>query len=114
MTSRSAAELAKSSDGPSLHHIPRFAEGILLVRCEGGDPGWSDPGGFYIIRDQTLLFVIEAEMGAWIDFLKQVNGERSIGEILKRTGREAGAVWKHLEEALEQRVLVVTSCEEPR
>lgn len=89
----------------ALERIPCFEDGILFVRCEGGDPGWSDPGSYYILRDQTLLFVIEASTGKWIDFLRRIDGQRSIADILGQLGIEAGSIWKFLEEALEQRVL---------
>lgn len=89
-----------------LSRIPAFADGILFVRCEGGDPSWSDPGSYYILRDQTLLFVIEASTGDWIRFLKQIDGRRSSAAILRQLDLAAGQIWKFLEEALEQRVLV--------
>ena len=80
----------------ALGHIPAFAEGILFVRCEGGDPGWSDPGSYYILRDQTLLFMIEATTGEWIRFLRQIDGARSIAAILGQLGISAGAIWKQV------------------
>lgn len=90
-----------------LTRIPAFADGILFVRCEGGDPSWSDPGSYYILRDQTLLFVIEASTGHWIQFLRQVDGQRNIAAILQHLGLAAGHIWKFLEEALEQQVLTL-------
>lgn len=90
-----------------LVRVPAFADGILFVRCEGGDPSWSDPGSYYILRDQTLLFVIEASTGDWIQFLRQVDGQRSIAAILQHLGLTAGRIWKFLEEALEQQVLIL-------
>lgn len=91
----------------SLSSIPKFSEDILLVRCEGGDPSWADPGAYYVLEGSTLKFMIEAEQAAWIRFLLAVDGQRSVEQALESSGSTQAEVWKHLEEAMEQKVLCI-------
>ena len=91
----------------TLASVPRFAEGVLLTRCEGGDPSWIDEGGYYIIVNNELRFLIEPSEGDWIDFLRQVDGKNSVESILTDGGLARERVWKHLEEAVELGVLEI-------
>jgi asparagine synthase (glutamine-hydrolysing) len=91
----------------SLESVPRFAEGVLLARCEGGDPDWRDEGGYYVIVNNELRFVIAAEEEDWIRFLCGVDGKRSVSSLLDDGGLRRERVWKHLEEAIELGVIGV-------
>jgi asparagine synthase (glutamine-hydrolysing) len=98
-------ELVKSERALDLGTVVAFADDILVVRCENGDPGWMDRGAYYILREDKLLFMVDPELEGWIRFLNAVDGERSIGAILGDDGIPQEAIWKHLEEAFEHDVL---------
>jgi asparagine synthase (glutamine-hydrolysing) len=101
------ADLIKRERALSVDAILRFAEDILVTRCENGDPGWMDRGAFYVIRGDKLLFMIDAQERAWIRFLTALDGKTSIGDLLRAHDLDANEVWKHIEEALEHDVLQV-------
>jgi hypothetical protein len=92
-----------------------FAPGVLLVRCEGGDGRTADVGAHYILTGNTLSYIIEQQDAAWARFLGQVDGKRTVAQILSVvsgpavTGAERSTMWKHLEEALEHDVLQITN-----
>lgn len=87
--------------------VLRFADEILLVRCESGAPDWIDEGGHYIIRGTQLEYVIEADESAWARFLSGVNGQRNVAQILEHTGLARAEVWQHLEDAVERNIVVI-------
>jgi asparagine synthase (glutamine-hydrolysing) len=92
--------------------VPRFAPDVLFLAAANGDPDWIDPGGYYFVRETTLCFVVEAQHQAWIRFLLEVDGKRSIDEVLLALGENAATIWTHLEEAVEQGVLAIEDAEE--
>ncbi len=106
---RSGTKMSTRIDGLSPSSILRFAEGILLVRCDGGDPKWSDPGSYYVIQGHTIRFVIDARFVDWLQFLRQVDGKRTIAAILGEISVRKETIWKQLEEAVEQQVLACSA-----
>lgn len=84
-----------------------FAAGIRVVKSEAGDPQVRGDGDFYILRNNDLEFALEPGLGPWVEFLRQVDGERTVAEILQAAGLAEQDIWKHLEEALEYEVLRV-------
>jgi asparagine synthase (glutamine-hydrolysing) len=85
--------------------VVRFADGIRLVKSETGDPRLTDEGGYYILRNNDLEFSLEPFLEPWVRFLRLVNGVRQVKEILETADLAEGAIWKHLEEAVEYDVL---------
>ena len=89
--------------------VVRFAAGIRLVRSEAGDPRLADEGGYYILRNDKLEFTLEPDLGPWITFLRQVDGARTVQEIMQAAAVADAQIWKHLEEAVEYDVLNVVA-----
>jgi asparagine synthase (glutamine-hydrolysing) len=87
--------------------VVRFADGIRVVKSEAGDPRMVDDGGYYILRNDDLEFSLEPTLEPWVEFLRLVDGVRSVGELLKAARLSDMDVWKHLEEAIEYDVLNV-------
>ena len=99
--------LIQRSQTLSEDSVVRFADGIRLVKGETGDPRLADEGGYYILRNNDLEFCLEAGLEPWVTFLRLVDGQRRVDEILRAAGLGESAVWKHLEEAVEYDVLNV-------
>jgi asparagine synthase (glutamine-hydrolysing) len=84
-----------------------FSNGIRVVKGEVGDPRLVDEGEYYILRNNELEFALEPALEPWVRFLRQVNGARTVEEILRAADVSEPDVWKHLEEAIEYDVLNV-------
>ena len=102
---RFGISLVQSSPALERDSIVRFADGIRVVKSEAGDPRLVDEGGYYILRNDDLEFTLEPNLEPWVKFLRCVNGERSVDEILRISGVGGSDIWKHLEEAVEYDVL---------
>jgi asparagine synthase (glutamine-hydrolysing) len=88
--------------------VVAFADGIRVVKSETGDPRLVDESGYYILRNDALEFSLEAHLEPWVKFLRNVDGVRTVAEILTEAGVTEREVWKHLEEAIEYDVLRVS------
>jgi asparagine synthase (glutamine-hydrolysing) len=104
---RFGLSLVRRSPTLDPNSVIRFADGIRLVKREGGDPQLADEGGYYILRNNGLEFALEPKLEPWIKFLRQVNGVRTVAENLRAAGVSDRDIWKHLEEAIEYNVLNV-------
>jgi asparagine synthase (glutamine-hydrolysing) len=102
-----ATNLLSRTEGLDRQSALRFAEGVLLAACVGGDPACVDAGGHYLLINGELRFVLEAGLEEWIRFLCLVDGRRSVQELLTQAQTEDVQIWKHLEEAIEHRILEV-------
>jgi asparagine synthase (glutamine-hydrolysing) len=89
--------------------VLRFADGVRVVKSEAGDRRLIDAEEYYILRNNDLEFTIEPHLESWVKFLRQVNGTRSVDQILRRAGVAEGEIWKHLEEAVEYDILNVVA-----
>jgi asparagine synthase (glutamine-hydrolysing) len=89
--------------------VLRFADGVRVVKSEAGDRRLVDAEEYYILRNNDLEFTIEPHLESWVKFLRQVNGTRSVDQILRRAGVAEGEIWKHLEEAVEYDILNVVA-----
>jgi asparagine synthase (glutamine-hydrolysing) len=85
--------------------VIRFAEGVCVLREEAGDPNVSDGGRYCILRDGFLEFTLDAKLEPWIQFLRHVDGLKTVEEISQAAGITEAEIWKHLEEAVEYNVL---------
>jgi asparagine synthase (glutamine-hydrolysing) len=104
---RFGMSLVQRSRALERNSVVRFADGIRLVKSEAGDPRLADEGGYYILRNDDLEFTLEPNLEPWVQFLRLVNGVRSVDEILQAVGGTGRDIWKHLEEAVEYDVLNV-------
>ncbi|MCP3417939.1 asparagine synthase (glutamine-hydrolyzing) [Bradyrhizobium brasilense] len=94
--------------------VLRFADGVRVVRSVTGDRRLIDAEEFYILRHNQLEFAIEPDLEPWIGFLREVDGARSVDQVLKAAGVDAQDIWKHLEEAVEYDILnLVPGLREP-
>jgi asparagine synthase (glutamine-hydrolysing) len=82
-----------------------FVDGICLVKQQAGDPNVAFDGGYWILRDGALEFMVDAKLEGWVQFLRHIDGRKSVSEILGDVGLTAADIWKHLEEAIEYKVL---------
>ena len=96
---------------PSLERgsILRFAEGVRLLREEAGDPKIGAGGRYCILRNDVLEFTLDAKFEPWARFLRHVDGVKSVEETSRAAGVTEAEIWKHLEEAVEYKVLNVNS-----
>jgi len=101
--------LIQRSSALGLSSVLCFADGIRVVKSEAGDRQLIEAEEYYILRNSDLEFTIEPHLEPWIRFLRQVNGERSVGQILQDISVSEQDVWKHLEEAVEYNVLNVVA-----
>jgi asparagine synthase (glutamine-hydrolysing) len=104
---RLALSLVTRAAAVTLDTVIRFTDGVLLTRCEGGDPQATDPGAHYILVANQLTYILEPDLADWVRFLRAVDGKRTLAEILGICALDQAAIWKHLEEAIEHRVLMV-------
>jgi len=82
--------------------VPALADDVMLVR---GEPF---TGTYYVVVDGRIEYVVdEHEDGDWLRFLRAVDGERELGDILAGIGCGREAVGEILGEALQAGVLVV-------
>ncbi|WP_316169069.1 MULTISPECIES: asparagine synthase (glutamine-hydrolyzing) [unclassified Bradyrhizobium] len=82
--------------------IPRFVDGVNLVQWRAGS---GSDGQFHIVREGVLEYSFDQSSLAWVGFLLELDGIRTVGELLNRTRLPNAEVWKNLEEAIEYRVL---------
>jgi asparagine synthase (glutamine-hydrolysing) len=93
-----------------LDAVPDFADDVLLVRAEP-----PERATWFLVVDGSLEYVIdEAEDAEWLGFLRAVDGERELGEILARLGDGLDALEPVLREAIEVGVLVLRPGEPER
>lgn len=87
--------------------VLRFADGIRVVRGEAGDRRLVKAEEYYILRHDVLEFAIEPDIEPWIKFLREVDGIRTVGQILHAARVAEREIWKYLEEAVEYDVLEI-------
>jgi asparagine synthase (glutamine-hydrolysing) len=100
--------LAQRSTSLDRSSIVRFADGVCILRMEAGDPKARSGVRFSISRNGVLEFILDANSEPWMNFLRNVDGVRSVEEISRAAGVGESEVWKHLEEAIEYNVLKVS------
>ncbi|BDV40865.1 asparagine synthetase [glutamine-hydrolyzing] 2 [Methylocystis bryophila] len=96
---------------PSLERssVLRFADGISVLRKEAGDPKAGRSDAYCILRNDVLEFTLDAKLEPWVRFLRQVDGAKSVEETIRAADVTEAEIWKHLEEAVEYKVLQVSS-----
>lgn len=104
---RCGISLVQRSPALERNSVVGFADGIRVVKGEAGDSRVVDGGGYYILRNNDLEFALEPNLEPWVNFLRWVDGARSVDEILQAAGIDDRDIWKHLEEAVEYDVLNV-------
>jgi asparagine synthase (glutamine-hydrolysing) len=87
---------------PALDAAPALADDVMLVRSE------SEPGTWFLVVDGTLEYVVdEDEDRDWLRFLRALDGERELGEILGELGCGLEALEPMLGEAIDVGVVLV-------
>ncbi len=87
----------------SLDGVLAFAEGIQLVRSEIPEHGGEI---FFLAVNDKLQYQLErAEMAPWIEVLRRLDGKRTLSSILDEASLVEADVRKHLEEALDYKVV---------
>ncbi|MEL6535159.1 MAG: asparagine synthase (glutamine-hydrolyzing) [Bacteroidota bacterium] len=82
--------------------VLRFSNEVYLLKSH------SQPGIWKIEVDSELAYYLEEdELPDWIRFLQEVDGVRSIAELLSVTDLTMGQVRKSMEEALDYKVLEI-------
>ena len=96
---------------PSLERrsVVRFADGIRVLREEAGDPKAISGGRYCILRNNVVEFTLDANLDPWVRFLQHVDGVKSVEETSRAAGVTETDIWKHLEEAVEYKVLNVSA-----
>ncbi|HAA23735.1 MAG TPA: asparagine synthase (glutamine-hydrolyzing) [Cytophagales bacterium] len=93
-------ELALSERTINTNNVLRFSNHVYLLKSHHQEGVWK------IEIDSELTYLLEEEeMPHWIRFLQEVDGERTIAELLTATGLSMGQVRKSMEEALDYKVL---------
>lgn len=86
------------------HDVPMFAHGVSLMKRDDA----FDEGEVYIAFEQKVEFILnEEEAGPWLQVLRQVDGEKTLGEILEKEAVAESDIRKFLEEAIDFGVLVM-------
>lgn len=85
-------------------HIPELAEGVLLLTT--GSHINTDPPCWHILVNGVIEYdLYEDEMAEWIAVLRRMDGERSLGDILRELGLTPSSIRKHLEEAVDYGII---------
>lgn len=89
------------------HSILGFVEGVFLLHNFHQKGIWNIE-----INGKVDYYLEEDELGDWISFLKEVDGQKTIAQILEKLDLSMGGIRKSLEEAMEFQVLTVINTEE--
>lgn len=98
-------QLAARRTAINLDDVLMFAPDVSLMKRETHD----DTGEFYIVVDQHIEYILtEDEAAPWLKVLRQIDGEKSLRDILNQTGVTESEARKFLEEAIDYGVVVMS------
>lgn len=100
-----ALQLARRSAAVDLDHVLAFADNAYLVREDNRHI--AAPRSFLVVDQRIQYYLEEAESGPWLRVLRSVDGAQTLREILTATDIDEADIRKHLEEALEYRIVTL-------
>lgn len=84
-----------------------FAPGVEFVRVDTVDR--ADPPCYVLVDDVALYVIEDDDTRLWRDVLRRLDGVRPLGAILDHLGASLADVRRRLDEALDSKILVVST-----
>jgi asparagine synthase (glutamine-hydrolysing) len=89
----------------NLEHVPSFKEGVKLVKLDNNKV---ENDLYYIVVNNIIEFSLSRkEVGEWIDVLQNIDGNKTLNQILIDTNIKLSNIAKYLKEAIDFELIVL-------